>query len=169
MTSMPYSFYALPVRATNAFLWVRRGLRFTTGCRSGRVARPESSKGVTEVGNRERWHPLRHQGRGWLSRFVARRLYRTNHLTQNFSDYSHSLCPRPSLRSGRATLPQKIRWRLPATQESLLAALARAFYWQDLMDTGRQASVTELAGPRPRNLGFTIRLLIECLILQSPG
>ena len=54
---------------------------------TGRVARPERS-----------------DGRGRPSRFAARLLYLTNHVPQNFCDYSHSLCPRPSLRSGRATL-----------------------------------------------------------------
>ncbi len=32
-----------------------------------------------------------------------------------------------------------------ATQEPLITALARAFHWQELIDTGRFASVTELA------------------------
>ncbi|MCZ6806322.1 MAG: hypothetical protein O7F08_05170 [Deltaproteobacteria bacterium] len=31
------------------------------------------------------------------------------------------------------------------TQEPLLTALARAFYWQELIDSGRYQSVTELA------------------------
>ncbi len=31
------------------------------------------------------------------------------------------------------------------TQEPLLTALARAFYWQELVDSGRYQSVTELA------------------------
>ena len=36
--------------------------------------------------------------------------------------------------------PQKSR-----TQEPLVTALARAFHWQDLIDSGRYTSVTELA------------------------
>ena len=35
--------------------------------------------------------------------------------------------------------------RQKRTQEPLLTALARAFHWQELIDTGRYASITELA------------------------
>ena len=33
----------------------------------------------------------------------------------------------------------------PPTQEPLVTALARAFHWQELLDSGRYSSVTELA------------------------
>ena len=33
----------------------------------------------------------------------------------------------------------------PSTQEPLVTALARAFHWQELIDSGRYATVTELA------------------------
>jgi hypothetical protein len=41
-------------------------------------------------------------------------------------------------------LPGTTRSKSP-TQEPLITALARAFHWQELIDTGRYDSVTELA------------------------
>ena len=53
-------------------------------------------------------------------------------------------------RGGRKEIivPDRLPAALPAepsTQEPLVTALARAFHWQELIDTGRYASVTELA------------------------
>ncbi len=35
--------------------------------------------------------------------------------------------------------------RKPTTQEPLITALARAFHWQELIDSGKYGSITELA------------------------
>ena len=51
----------------------------------------------------------------------------------------------------------------PPTQEPLITSLARAFHWQELIDSGRYASVTELAealGVDRSYVGRIIRLTL---------
>ena len=45
------------------------------------------------------------------------------------------------------------------TQEPLVTALARAFHWQELIDSGRYASVTELAGALDVDRSYGARTL----------
>ena len=61
-----------------------------------------------------------------------------------------------------------------AAQEPLLTALARAFHWQELIDSGRYASVTELAsalGVDRSYVGRVMRLallapdIVEAIVL----
>ena len=54
---------------------------------------------------------------------------------------------------------------LPAIpQEPLIIALARAYFWQELLDTGRYASITELASALNVDRCYVRRILnLACL------
>jgi len=55
-------------------------------------------------------------------------------------------------------LPGTERKKSP-TQEPLVTALARAFHWQDLIDTGRYASITELADALGVDRSYVSRIM----------
>ena len=50
------------------------------------------------------------------------------------------------------------------TQEPLVTALARAFRWQDLMESGRYASITELAAALRVDRSYVRRILRLALL-----
>jgi hypothetical protein len=50
------------------------------------------------------------------------------------------------------------------TQEPLVTALARAFHWQELIDTGRYASITELAKVLDVDRSYVARILRLALL-----
>ena len=58
--------------------------------------------------------------------------------------------------------PQK-----PRSQEPLVTALARAFHWQELIDSERYASVTELAAALGVDRSYVGRIMR--LALLAPG
>ena len=67
-------------------------------------------------------------------------------------------------RGGRKEIivPEGLPGTLPTkspTQEPLMTALARAFHWQELLDTGRYRSVTELAEALGLDRSYVSRIL----------
>jgi len=54
--------------------------------------------------------------------------------------------------------------RQKRTQEPLVTALARAFHWQDLIDTGRYASITDLAEALRVDRSYVSRIMRLTLI-----
>ncbi len=51
---------------------------------------------------------------------------------------------RPRARDTESTRPRTHRAKSP-TQEPLVTALARAFHWQELIDSGKYSSISDLA------------------------
>ncbi len=45
------------------------------------------------------------------------------------------------------------------TQEPLIAALARAFHWQDLVDSGKYSSISDLAGALGLDRSYVSRIM----------
>ena len=52
----------------------------------------------------------------------------------------------------------------PPTQEPLITALARAFHWQELIDSGRYATITELAGALDVDRSYVGRIMRLALL-----
>ena len=54
--------------------------------------------------------------------------------------------------------------RKPPTQEPLLTALARAFHWQELIDSGKYGSITEVSGALQVGRSYVGRILRLALL-----